>query len=426
VAGRFGNAGQTDYSAANDLLCKITSSARRTRPGTRALALDWTAWGGIGMATRGSIPKIMEMAGVEMLPAEAGVAWIRRELTAHAFAGEVVVAGELGQMAGHHEATGGLDPGAVGTAGAGPMVGDVIAADVLHGLVVQTTLDPVAQPFLDHHRIDGTAVLPGVMGMEAFAEVARLLTPDWQVVAIEDVDFRAPLKFYRDEPRTLTVTALLRPDGTDIVAECSLAADRMLPGSAKPQRTVYFTGSVRLSAQARDPEAGTPVRRAAGAPAVGREDIYRLYFHGPAYQVVAEAWRDDGAAVARLAAGLPPNHEPACLPTVLGPRLAELCFQAAGLWEAGRTGRLALPAHVGRVLLGTGAPKDAAAGVVAVARAVTSEAGEQDGFDCTVLDAEGRVILRVEDYRTVALPADLPDDIRVPLAAVMDDIGEGR
>ena len=37
------------------------SSLRRTRPGTRALAVDWTAWGGIGMATRGSIPKIMEM-----------------------------------------------------------------------------------------------------------------------------------------------------------------------------------------------------------------------------------------------------------------------------------------------------------------------------------------------------------------------------
>ena len=36
--------------------------------------------GGIGMATRGSIPKIMEMAGVQVLPPEAGVAWIRREL----------------------------------------------------------------------------------------------------------------------------------------------------------------------------------------------------------------------------------------------------------------------------------------------------------------------------------------------------------
>ena len=44
VAGRFGNAGQTDYAAANDLLCKITSSLRRTRPDTRGIAVDWTAW----------------------------------------------------------------------------------------------------------------------------------------------------------------------------------------------------------------------------------------------------------------------------------------------------------------------------------------------------------------------------------------------
>ena len=35
VAGRFGNAGQTDYSAANDLLCKVLSSLRRT-PSRRA------------------------------------------------------------------------------------------------------------------------------------------------------------------------------------------------------------------------------------------------------------------------------------------------------------------------------------------------------------------------------------------------------
>ena len=70
------------------------------------------------------------------------------------------------------------------------------------GVVVETTLDPVEQPFLDDHRIDGTPVLPGVMGMEAFAEAARLLVPDHRVLAFEDVAFAAPLKFYRDEPRT--------------------------------------------------------------------------------------------------------------------------------------------------------------------------------------------------------------------------------
>ncbi|MCB0296858.1 MAG: KR domain-containing protein, partial [Calditrichaeota bacterium] len=47
IAGRFGNGGQTDYSSANDLLCKSISAFRRNRPDTRGIALDWTAWGGI-------------------------------------------------------------------------------------------------------------------------------------------------------------------------------------------------------------------------------------------------------------------------------------------------------------------------------------------------------------------------------------------
>src|ERR1022692_3529980 len=91
IAGRFGNAGQTDYSSANDLLCKITSGFRNTRPATRGIVIDWTAWGGIGMATRGSIPKMMELAGIDMLPPEAGIPLIRRELTTGSTRGEIVV-----------------------------------------------------------------------------------------------------------------------------------------------------------------------------------------------------------------------------------------------------------------------------------------------------------------------------------------------
>jgi hypothetical protein len=53
-------------------MCKIASSFRTTRPATRGIAIDWTAWGGIGMATRGSIPKMMARAGIDMLPPEAG------------------------------------------------------------------------------------------------------------------------------------------------------------------------------------------------------------------------------------------------------------------------------------------------------------------------------------------------------------------
>jgi NAD(P)-dependent dehydrogenase (short-subunit alcohol dehydrogenase family) len=405
VAGRFGNLGQTDYSAANDLLCKISSSLRRTRPGTRAIALDWTAWGGIGMATRGSIPKVMEMAGIEMLDPEVGVAWIRNELTGSDSRGEVVVGGRLGMLTAEFDETGGLDPASV--AGTGPMVGTAEAAGIYRGLVVRTTLDPKEQPFLNDHRIDGTAVLPGVMGMEAFAEVARLLVPGWHVAAVENVQFLAPVKFYRDEPRTLTISATLRRDGDDVVAACALEAERLLAGSSEPQRTTHFTGSVRLTAAAPQPEQSERVEQP--AETVAREPIYQLYFHGPAYQVVGAAWPLTGGYAARLASDLPDNHVPAGRPTVIGPRLAELCFQTAGLFEAAKRGQLALPRKVRRMRV----LRDPST-VDGPLYAVIAEAA--DGVDCSVRDANGDVVVAVEGYGTTPL-APVPGDIREALRA---------
>ncbi|MBK9102448.1 MAG: SDR family NAD(P)-dependent oxidoreductase [Austwickia sp.] len=222
VAGRFGNQGQTDYSAANDLLCKMTSNMRRARPQTRALATDWTAWGGIGMATRGSIPKIMEMAGVQMLPPDAGVAWVQRELASSAYSGEVVVAGVLGMMAAEYHETGGVNPEAVIAGRAtGPMIGDVIVS-MHNGIQSTVTLDPKEQPFLYDHRIDGTPVLPGVMGMESFTEIAQIAAPEgYRVGAVENMQFMAPVKFFRDEPRTLIISGVVAPEAEASTCWCT-------------------------------------------------------------------------------------------------------------------------------------------------------------------------------------------------------------
>ncbi|AQZ63239.1 hypothetical protein BKM31_18820 [[Actinomadura] parvosata subsp. kistnae] len=409
VAGRFGNAGQADYSAANDLLCKLTSGMRRTRPHTRAIALDWTAWSGIGMATRGSIPKIMELAGIEMLPPEVGVPWIRRELTSSGERGEVLVAGALGVLGAETDESGGLAAAPADE----PMANAVEAFGVHSGLVVRVTLDPRRQPFLNHHRIDGVAVLPGVMGIEAFAEAARLAAPGRQVTAVEDVDFLAPVKFYRDEPRTLTVTAVVTPDGGDLLARCELTAERLLPGQDEPQRTVHFTGNVRLSGTARK---GARRERAheEGAATMAAPQVYTLFFHGPAYQLVASAWAHGTGAAARMPDDLPPALEPE-RPTVTPPRLVELCFQTAGLAQAARDGVLALPAHVDRVLLHPARPaKDVQALV---------EAGE-GRYDCVVVNGDGAVLVAVEGYRGTPLPGDLPEEVGRSLAPLRDRRGE--
>jgi hypothetical protein len=411
VAGRFGNAGQTDYSAANDLLCKITSSFRRTRPDTRGIVLDWTAWGGIGMATRGSIPKVMEMAGIEMLPPEAGIAWIGRELTAGPFKGEVVVGGKLGIMMAEFDPAGGLDVSTVDTSHAGPMVGAVTGMGVYSGLTVETTLDPADQPFLYDHQIQSITVLPGVMGAEAFAEVARLAAPGWFVAGVEQLNFLAPVKFYRDKPRTLTIRAVVRPDGDDLVADCELSGSRLLKGSDVPQWTTHFTGCVRLSLQ--PPPAETDAFAIdKAAVAVGHDDIYQVFPHGPAYQVLGEAWHRDGAVIGQFATGLPADHVPADNPNSTQPRLVELCFQTASLWEIGQIGQLALPAHADLIRTLGQPPADGP--LFALVRPAS------DGsYDCRVVDSVGDVLIHLDGYRVAALPGVLSGDLAEPIRAAM-------
>ena len=411
VAGRFGNLGQTDYAAGNDLLCKLASNLRTSQPDTRGIAIDWTAWGGIGMATRGSIPVMMEAAGIDMLPPEAGIATVRRELISGGTSDEIVVARRLGIMTAEYAESGGLDVEAIDVSAAGPMIGRVVEMGVHSGLVVETTLDPAAQPFLDHHRISGTPVLPGVMGMEAFAELAGLAFPDRHVVSVEDVDFLKPLKFYRDEPRTLRLSATFVRDGDDVVARCRLDASRTLPGREEPEVTTHFTGRVRLAGAAPAEATGQAPGDPSG-PSVGQEPVYAVLFHGPAYQVVDDVWRDGSAVLGRYAEGLIPGHHPESLATVTDPRLVELCFQTAAVAALAEHGLLALPAHVDRVVV-LEHPAEPAGRLVA-----RTVAGADGGVDAEVLDGEGRVFVRLEGYQTIELPQAVDDALLEPLRAV--------
>jgi NAD(P)-dependent dehydrogenase (short-subunit alcohol dehydrogenase family) len=421
VAGRFGNVGQTDYSAANDLLCKLASAMRTTRPDTRAVVIDWTAWAGIGMASRGSIPKVMELAGIEMLAPEVGIPTIRRELTASAFRGEVVVAGRLGVLVEERAEGGGIDPARFQTAAAGPMVGRVAGMGVYGGLVVETTLDPTEQPFLGDHQIEGTPVLPGVMGIEAFAEVAALPLPGWRPVEIEDVEFLAPCKFYRHEPRTLAITAVFRRDGDQLVAECRLVGSRQLANQPEPQVTTHFTGRVRLATAPAGPTTAA-VPPSPDAKGTTADAIYRVYFHGPAFQVLERAWRSDQGPVGLYATGLPADHVPAEGPELVSPRLIELFFQTAGIWEIARHGRFGLPRHVDRIVLheALDAPQGRVEAIVEPRDA--RAAGEREaeiGFDGRVVDEAGTLLVEVHGYRTVELPGGIDPEQQSRLAEVM-------
>ncbi|MDJ0768066.1 MAG: SDR family NAD(P)-dependent oxidoreductase [Ilumatobacter sp.] len=411
IAGRFGNGGQTDYSAANDLLCKLTANMKLARPETFGIAVDWTAWGDIGMATRGSIPTVMAAAGIDMLPAAAGIPIVRRELTGDGSTREMVAGKQLGILAEELHPTGGLDTEAMSAdLAARPLLDELVGFAMQDGLVAMATLDPTEEPFLFDHRIDGTPVLPGVMGLELFAQTATIAFPDLHLAALEDVDFLAPFKFYRDEPRTLLVSAQYVADGDDVVAECRLVGERTLANQDQPQRTIHFTGRVRLTRQ--PVEEATAQVPGDGGPSVSAGDVYEIYFHGPAYQVLDASWLDAGQVVGRLHGDLPAERSSSEGELATAPRLTELCFQTAGVWEIGTTDQMALPMHLDRVVP-LGGPGDETWAVV-----VPGDAGS---FDATVVDGSGRVLARLEGYRTVALPGALADEQVAPLRAAMTD-----
>jgi hypothetical protein len=273
------------------------------------------------------------------------------------------------------------------------------------GLTVETTLDPAIQPFLYDHQIDKTPVLPGVMGIEAFAEAAHWLLPDWRVEAIEQVDFLAPFKFYRNTPRKLTIHATFYSKGNDIVASCQLSGSRQLPNQAEPQVTTHFTARVRLTKAPQQVGLTAPVPATTTRPTMEAPDIYRTYFHGPAYQVLERAWRDGNRVVGLMAKDLPPNHQPQEKPILASPRLIELCFQTAGLWEMSVEGRMGLPQHIDQVdFLPASSQTNPTSSSEPRFYAVVTPNGGDGIFSAEVIDSQGRIYVYLRGYRTAALP----------------------
>jgi NAD(P)-dependent dehydrogenase (short-subunit alcohol dehydrogenase family)/acyl carrier protein len=418
VAGRFGNAAQTDYSSANDLLCKCISNFRSTRPDAQGIAIDWTAWSGIGMAARGSIPAIMKQAGIDMLPPEAGIPIVRREVVAGT-RGEIVIGQKLGIMVGEFDPQGGLDTSANGPMenalrSRGVMIGEVRGMSLYGGLTIDTELDPSKQPFLYDHQINQTPVLPGVMGIEAMAEAAKLIFPDRTIAAIENVQFLTPFKFYRNQPRTLTIQVEYSVDKEDIVADCRLTGSRILHGQSEPEVTLHFTGRVRLVTGLPDAIKKNTAPRIGNGAKIASSHLYRLYFHGPAYQVIDSAWRDGSQIVALFAGNLPANHAPAELPLAAAPRFVEFCFQTASLSGLALQSRLGLPhafQEIRMVALPEKAPKAAFFALVD---------GNADGtYSAEVVDDEGNLYLVLEGYRTMDLPDPVQADLLEPLKSAL-------
>jgi len=370
VAGRFGNAGQVDYSAANEAMARVCLS----RP--RSLHVGWTAWADVGMAVRGGMDRLLTDRGVEMLPAQSGAALLV-DMVLNATNGEVVVAGRLGDF--------GANP-------AHPLLDTVeLDGDVV---TVGRTLSLESDPWMEDHSIEGTPVLPGVVGLEMMAAAAALVRPGVALSGAKNVEFKSPVKLHRDTPVQLFVRAV--PKGNSEV-ECTLSSER----AAKTGRTIkadHFTCVIVMG----DTHAIEPLPSTFFAEStIGADDIYRRFFHGPVFQVLQQV---GAVATDVLMADAGIDHSPIAGGLLTAPLVLEAAFQAAGFHRMAVSGVMALPASIEQVvverLVDDGELLDV----------MVRQVG--DAYDVDV-DSDRGSVLRLRGCRRIDT-GPLPEDDRVP------------
>jgi hypothetical protein len=127
----------------------------------------------------------------------------------------------------------------------------------------------------------------------------------------------------------------------------------------------------------------------------------------------------DGSVVGVMADELPVDRAGENGKWIFTPRLIELCFQTAGVYEIGLTGQMGLPAGVERVTVRE--TPSASTPLVAEIRP-TKGSGNGSGsslrFDAQVKGADGRVYVELTGYRTSTMPGGLPEPELAPFRAV--------
>ena len=103
VSGRFGNRGQGDYAAANEVLNKLAVCLDNSWPG-RIVAINWGPWDTEGMVSA-EVRKQFAERGVELIAPTVGLRYLEEELRfGRKGEAEVVVGGGARQSPKHQDA----------------------------------------------------------------------------------------------------------------------------------------------------------------------------------------------------------------------------------------------------------------------------------------------------------------------------------
>ena len=326
VAGKFGNRGQGDYAAANEVLTQLARTLDDCWT-ARVVAMSWGPWADGGMVS-GGLAEEFARKGIELIPPATGRRLFDEELRWGHPHSEVVLGG--GPWCGRRNTR------------CNALLMKVTPTET--GALVTHRIDVDRDGYLADHRLDGRPVLPLAMAAEVVAEAAQLTRPGLDVVELRR--FVLLHGVVADRGRVdLEVEVRPRPGDDDRVD-----AELRRQGSAH----AAYRGQVILREGLSDDR--TPVRkdfsdiaRPGQGQTMSAADVYRLLFHGPTLHCIQEV-RGLGPAgcVARVRTSEPVQLSGSAVGRywVLDPALLDAGPQLIIVWSRLMHGTTALPTRV--------------------------------------------------------------------------------
>ena len=429
IAGRFGNGGQVDYAAANNILDAEMCRISHHEDAPRAVAIACSGWRDVGMATRGSLESVFLQAGIETIPVETGVELFTQEMLAGGKR-RVVAAGALGILDNEDCKRAPPQKFPADTAGAlseperFPFVDRILEHDQYSEILSECTLSTDRFPFLIDHSIDGTPYHPGVMAMEMFAQSSLLLYPMCNLEGFSEIKFGLPIKLIKEETRVRVKAKYYDQDHNSLFIKCHIESDLVnSKGEVFGDPRIHHEGIVRLLKEGagRDANVAFPDSPGRGQASFQPNFIYDRFFHGPRFQVHGGLIKgvSDGAdlgadGIALLRNQLPNSQlfeqEPALLESL--PMLIEACFQNAGLVAMEVDGISSLPIGIEECeILKVPATRDEL-------RVRSYRRGEEDGgvtvHDAMIFDRNQKPIVSLKGLRLKGM-APVPKNLRFGL-----------
>ena len=285
VAGRTGNPGQCDYAAANEVLNRCAWWMRANWPQTRVLSINWGPWAATGMASE-EVNRQFRARGVIPIPPDLGRRFLREEIRHGAKEEVELVAGIFDRPIDGVPREGccvdpGNAPSAIVPVADLPLLDDSPQVHADGSLVLRYTFSLARGPYLDDHRVSGTAVVPAAVAVELMAEVAQAGWPDRVVAEVRDLRVLHGIRLDGDADRAVLVRARAAAHGDAQQARVDVEI------VAADEARAHYRCTILLRTRLSAPPADQLLPLDHGGQAVSAEQAYGQYcFHGPTFQLL--------------------------------------------------------------------------------------------------------------------------------------------